>query len=138
MTDYLYHLMMRRTTSEFALFILFNSNIMAHMPLGRYDRLGNPNFEVPISFIMGEFDWIQYLDVDDETGLQGGEKIVLANKIKHGNKSRFYWIPYSGHNLENSAAFLNILIEDLSLKKIENPRAPLSNKSARKQQSKQI
>lgn len=58
MTDYLYHLMMRKTTTEFALFILFNTDLMANIPLGDPKRLGNPNFEVPISFIMGEFDWV--------------------------------------------------------------------------------
>jgi hypothetical protein len=51
MTDYLYHLIMRKTTTDFALFILFKTDLMAIVPLGDSTLLGNPDFKVPISFI---------------------------------------------------------------------------------------
>lgn len=127
MTDYLYHLMMRKTTSEYALFILFNTDIMAKLPLGDFTRLGNPEFEVPISFIMGEFDWVRYLDVDDASGLQWGEIIVNENRKRHGGDSKFYWLPYSGHNIENSFLFVDILLRDLKqvpLTRAVPPRLP--------------
>lgn len=66
MNDFIFHLTMRKATSEHALFILFNTCIMAKLPLGSVDRLGNPDFEVPIVFVMGEKDWVKFLDLDDE------------------------------------------------------------------------
>lgn len=124
MTDYLYHLMMRKTTSEYALFLLFNTDIMAKMPLGDFTRLGNPEFEVPISFILGEFDWVRYLDMDDASGMQWGEIIVKENRKRHGSNSKFYWLPYSGHNIENGFMFVDILLRDLKMVPIMTSPVP--------------
>lgn len=47
--------------------ILFNSNLVAKIPLSQEDRLANPDFPLPISVIFGEQDWVK--DVDQNASL---------------------------------------------------------------------
>lgn len=62
--DYIYHLFMKKSTSDYSLMILFNQGMQAQLPLGTPDKLANPNFPIPVSFIMGSEDWVRYLDED--------------------------------------------------------------------------
>jgi hypothetical protein len=45
---------MRQGTTEYALMVLFNSNLLAKIPLSNNDRLADPNFPLPISIIFGD------------------------------------------------------------------------------------
>lgn len=66
---------------------------------------------------MGDHDWVQFLDIDDQTDVQWGEHIIMANQTTHGTASRFHWLPNSGHNIENSIAFLAVLLRECRTKK---------------------
>mgnify|MGYP001037924200 CR=1 FL=1 len=63
--DYIYHLFMREGTSEFALLVMFTQGIQAHIPLGTDDKLASPNFPVPISYVLGDVDWVRFCDHHD-------------------------------------------------------------------------
>lgn len=75
LSDLSYHLLMRDGTSENALFILFTKSLIAHNPLGLPSNLLNPNFPVPISIILGDYDWVQFVDMEDICGLSWGETL---------------------------------------------------------------
>jgi len=119
-----YHLLMREGTTENALFILFSKSLIAKIPLGLPCNLMNPNFPVPISIILGDYDWVQFVDMEDICGLswgetlngeQWGEKIVFENSLTHGDKSKFYWCPHAGHNMhsDNETGLIEIIESDL-------------------------
>ena len=55
--DYMYQIVMREGTTEYAIHIMFNPGLQAHLPLGARDKLGSPEFPIPISFIYGDSDW---------------------------------------------------------------------------------
>jgi hypothetical protein len=48
--------------------VLFNPNLVAKIPLSLKDRLGNPDFQLPISVIFGDQDWVK--DVDGGASLK--------------------------------------------------------------------
>lgn len=62
--DFFYQIIMRRGTTEYAILIMFNPTLTAHLPLGTPDKLGNPDFPVPISFFYGDEDWVANVDED--------------------------------------------------------------------------
>jgi hypothetical protein len=47
-----------------AIMVEFEAGIQARVPLTNKDKLCNPNFPLPISFIYGEHDWTLRLDKD--------------------------------------------------------------------------
>lgn len=49
-----------------AVFMLFSKYGSAYLPLANEEKLLNPDFPVPISFILGDRDWVTYCDYDDE------------------------------------------------------------------------
>jgi hypothetical protein len=55
---------MRRGTTEYAIMLMFNPTLTAELPLGTKDKLGNPEFPVPISFFYGDEDWVVNVDED--------------------------------------------------------------------------
>ena len=62
--DYMYHLLMKRSTSEASLMVMFSQGLQALLPLGTEDKLGDPKLEFPVSFIMGDQDWVRHCDED--------------------------------------------------------------------------
>ena len=57
---------MRKGTTEYALGVNFkldgDLDIVAHLPLGAYEKLLNPQFILPFSFIYGDQDWVEEMD----------------------------------------------------------------------------
>ena len=64
---------MRDGSTEYAIFICFEVGLWAKNPLESENRLGNPEFTLPVSFYYGDSDWM------DE---RGGKRIVNKNKFK--------------------------------------------------------
>ena len=62
----MYQIIMRNGTTEYAIHLMFNANLHAHLPLGAKDKLGSPNFPIPVSFYYGDDDWVKF--VDEEWG----------------------------------------------------------------------
>lgn len=58
-TNYMYQIFMRPGTTEYALMILFNLGLLAHLPLGTKEKLLSPDFPIAVSFIYGENDWVR-------------------------------------------------------------------------------
>lgn len=53
---------MRDGTTENAPMINFNLYMSAHIPLGTSDKLASEKFQIPISFIYGDNDWVHVLE----------------------------------------------------------------------------
>ena len=53
---------MREGTTEYALKNMFEIPLLAHEPLNKIDKLGNPNFQIAFSFVYGDDDWVGVLD----------------------------------------------------------------------------
>ena len=49
---------MRDGTTEYAPMVNFDLSLTAKLPLGIRDKLGSENFNLPISFIYGDNDWV--------------------------------------------------------------------------------
>ena len=60
--DYIYQTLMRDGTTENAPMINFNLYMSAHIPLGTSDKLASEKFQIPISFIYGDNDWVHVLE----------------------------------------------------------------------------
>ena len=57
--EYLYQIQMRQGTTEYALFLQFDSNLHALKPLAADNRLGGlETIPFPISIVFGENDWM--------------------------------------------------------------------------------
>ena len=97
--DYIYHLFMREGTSEYALLVMFTQGIQAHVPLGTPDKLASPEFPIPISYILGDVDWVRFCDQHDTENIHYGKILIDQNKKKHGASSNFYECPTAGHNM---------------------------------------
>ena len=107
--DYIYQLVMRKSTTELGFFNLFNNGCQAHFPLG------NKTFEMPMSFIIGDKDWVLYCDRHDSKDTHWGKILVETNQKKHGNdKCKFHYVPNAGHNmhLDNRKGFPKIILDD--------------------------
>jgi len=75
MGTYMHQCFMREGSTEYAIFICFVLGMYAVNPLELDNRLGNPEFDLPISFIYGDIDWMDH---------RGGRRIVAKNKYKDG------------------------------------------------------
>lgn len=62
--DYLYQTHMRPSDTEHAVNILFNNQMAAEMPLGTTMKLASYMFDMPMSFIYGEHDWVCRIEED--------------------------------------------------------------------------
>ena len=58
---------MREGSTEYAIFVCFRVGMYAWNPLETTNRLGNPDFPLPVSFFYGDRDW---MDVN------GGRRVV--------------------------------------------------------------
>jgi pimeloyl-ACP methyl ester carboxylesterase len=85
----------------------------AHIPLGTSDKLASEKFQIPISFIYGDNDWVHVLEEDIS------EKILKSNKFtsdKNGVlSSRIHFVPGCDHamHMENPEALAHIMINDI-------------------------
>ena len=61
-SDYMYQTMMRSGPTEQAIFLLFNPDLHAFLPLGHQSKLGSLDFKVPVSFFYGENDWVLFVE----------------------------------------------------------------------------
>ena len=59
---------MRKGTTETGITNLFQLPLLAHIPLAREDKLGNPDYPIAFSFIYGDRDWAA--KVDDKAALR--------------------------------------------------------------------
>mmetsp|Transcript_24695 Transcript_24695/g.38429 ORF Transcript_24695/g.38429 Transcript_24695/m.38429 type:complete len:139 (+) Transcript_24695:824-1240(+) len=100
---------MRPGTTEYGLMILFDVSLQPKLPLGTDDKLNNPEFPIPISFVYGSNDWTRVVDTDF------GKKIVETNRGKFGSQSNFLIVPDADHNMhmDNPQALANTVINDL-------------------------
>ena len=49
---------MREGNTEKGITNLFELPLIAHIPLGGEDKLGNPDYPIACSFIYGDNDWV--------------------------------------------------------------------------------
>ena len=112
MADYIYHLCMRKSTSDCALMIMFNQGLQAYLPLGTVDKLCNPDLPIPVSFIMGDNDWVRYLDEDYGQICVDSRHENKREDIPAHLKGQYVFCPSSGHNMhmDNPVEFSNLLI----------------------------
>jgi hypothetical protein len=64
LVDYMYQISMREGTTEYAPMINFSLTLKAHLPLGIKEKLMNPDFPLPITFIYGDNDWVLFIEED--------------------------------------------------------------------------
>ena len=99
---------MRRGTTEYALGVNFklDGGIVAHLPLGADDKLLNPNFDLPFSFIYGDYDWVMNMD-------EGFSKLVVQ-KRQDPTKYKYITVPDSNHNLmmDNPLGLSNAILNE--------------------------
>jgi len=61
----MFHILYRDGTTEVAIMVNFGINLKSHLPLGTEEKLANPDFPIPISFIYGDNDWVyHFVDQD--------------------------------------------------------------------------
>ena len=65
--DYMYHIFMRKGTTEYALMVLFEVGFVPFFSLSDEDRLGRSNFPIPVSVIYGDRDWVK-MAIDGSAG----------------------------------------------------------------------
>ena len=59
---YTYQIFMKPGESEYALLLNFDEQLRAYEPLMSHQCLGNDDFPVPVSIMMGETDWMHEVD----------------------------------------------------------------------------
>lgn len=84
---YISQTILRKGSTEYAIFICFDHLIFAIHPLENADRLGK--LSIPISFFYGDRDWMLKI---------GGEHVV-ANNPHAGTHSHVYIVENSDHHL---------------------------------------
>ena len=113
--DYIYHLCMKRSSSECSIMVLFSPGLQAYIPLGSPDKLANPDFPIPISFVMGRDDWVRYSDEDFGENVVGARKGNYDQSLSYHEKGHYHICPGAGHNMhmDNPNTFADIIIKDL-------------------------
>jgi pimeloyl-ACP methyl ester carboxylesterase len=109
MSDYMYQIIMRPGTTEYAIHLMFNADLHAHLPLGADDKLGSSTFPIPVSFYYGTKDWVLFVEEN------AGELCVNNNKRIHKNKSSYNMVEGSDHNLhmDNPEELGRFILQDL-------------------------
>ena len=76
------------------------------------DKLCNPDFPIPVSFIMGDSDWVRYLDEDYGQVCVDSRNDNKNKDIPFHLRGQYVFCPASGHNMhmDNPEAFSNLLI----------------------------
>mmetsp|Transcript_19918 Transcript_19918/g.30674 ORF Transcript_19918/g.30674 Transcript_19918/m.30674 type:complete len:166 (-) Transcript_19918:54-551(-) len=106
MADNMYQTFLAKATTEYGLMVHFESTFLPYLSLSDPERLGSPDFPVPISFIYGANDWV--LQVEEEAPFD----LVSNNKFC---SSRVSIVPDSNHvmHMDNPESFANCLINDV-------------------------
>ena len=101
---YLHQTLLRKGSTEYALFVCFDHLMHAHHSLANDDRLFS--LPIPVSFYYGDRDWMFN---------EGGENIVNKSPFK-GTHSHVFMIDDSDHHLyfDNPAGFVESIFKDLS------------------------
>lgn len=73
LSEYLLQILLRPGSTEYAVFSIFEPGKYATNPLEQENKLGNPDFSVPISFFYGDKDW---------TDKNAGKRIIEKNQFK--------------------------------------------------------
>lgn len=81
---------MRPGRTEYAIFFQFELGLFPHNPLGAVERLGNPDYPIPISFMYGDRDWMDAV---------GSAAVVDGNKFKETGESQLHIVPNAGHQM---------------------------------------
>ena len=110
---YLHQTLLRKGSTEYLVFVVFDWVMFAHRALEEDDRLGG--VPIPVSFFYGDRDWMNK---------DGGYAVVSKNPFK-GTHSKVYLITNSDHHMyfDNPEEFVETMIEDLSnLNEIEEQK----------------
>jgi len=95
----------------------FDLGMQAKVPLSNQDKLGNPEFSVPFSFVYGDDDWVPFTDEGTSEKLVANNQFSKdsGNKSPAGTPSQYHICPSADHNMhmDNPIAFANIIINDL-------------------------
>lgn len=73
--DYVYQIWSRPCTTERAFTIMFRQSVLAYEPLATRERLLNPEFQMPMSFVYGDNDWVR-----NEVDLNQADRLKEVNK----------------------------------------------------------
>ena len=98
---------MHEHTTNYGFLTLFNVGVQAAIPIGDCE------FQMPISFIIGAEDWVLYCDNHDERNMHWGEILIQKNQEKMGTKNcQYHLCPRAGHNMQfdNPNALVSIII----------------------------
>merc|ERR1712093_746547 len=87
---------------------MFEQTLLAKIPLGEDDRLGDPDFKLPFSFVFGDGDWVRSAD-------QGFSPQLIEARQKLIPSCGFHLVPEADHNMhmDNPMAFANAIINDI-------------------------
>ena len=108
-SEYLYHIYMRKGTSEYGLMIMFDIMFQPHLSLQDPSMMADPDFKVPFTVIFGDRDWVRRVD-------QGSsEKLINVKHQQENYDCEHIVIPDSDHNLhmDNPVAFANAIVNFL-------------------------
>ena len=75
----------------------------------------NPQFPIPVSFIMGEDDWVRYCDEDKGQDCVNARLANHDESIPKHERGYYHFCPTSGHNMQmdNPQALSNLIINEL-------------------------
>ena len=106
---------MRKGTTEKGITNLFQLPLLAHIPLAKEEKLGNPAFPIAFSFIFGDRDWAARIDGGAAPRLVQKSTFYEQPCLLSGTKSQYHLVPDSDHNMhmDNPLAFANLIINDL-------------------------
>lgn len=107
MEEYLFQILLRQSSTEYALFMQVDPGLHAHVPLDHEEQLRNSELPFPISVVYGEIDWMDS---------RGALEIVKANKFFGSGESQLHVLPEAGHQLfmNNPEGFIKLVIGDLT------------------------
>ena len=60
--DYLYQIIMRPGTTEYAIMVNFDIGLVCKIPLEDASKLSNPDLPFAVSFIYGDNDWVANME----------------------------------------------------------------------------
>jgi len=107
--DYLYQIIMRPGSTEYALMVNFAPGLVCHLPLEDPSKLANPNLPFAVSFIYGDNDWVGTME-------QEAPQRTIDALLSGNNSARCHNLicPGSGHNLhmDNPIGLCNMIINE--------------------------
>jgi pimeloyl-ACP methyl ester carboxylesterase len=110
--EYIKLTLLRKPSTEYALFVLFDHYLFSKMPLDSENGL--PSIDIPISLIYGDRDWMRKV---------GDHDVIKDNPFK-GTHSLWHTLDNSDHNLfmDNPEGLVDLIFADLALiNELETP-----------------